>query len=88
MVLKKYLSLKNLNNSFMGTISSYGLVLMILALLHDLTRADSKFEKEFFEFNLGRALIHFFQVYGESFQTQYYLINAENEFSEASEGLG
>ena len=69
MVLKKYLSLKNLNNSFMGTISSYGFVLMILALLQDFTRGDPKFEKEYFEFNLGRALIHFFQVFGESFQT-------------------
>lgn len=37
-VLKKYLSLKNLNNSFMGTVSSYGLVLMILALLEDMKR--------------------------------------------------
>jgi DNA polymerase sigma len=39
-VLKKYFSLKNLNNSFMGTGSSYGLVLMILALIDDIRRTE------------------------------------------------
>ena len=36
-ILKKYLALKSLNSAFQGTLSSYGLVLMILALLKDLT---------------------------------------------------
>jgi DNA polymerase sigma len=69
-VLKKYLSLKNLNNSFMGTVSSYGLVLMILALIDDLRRTEPQLERstaEFFEYSLGKALACFFLVFGECF---------------------
>jgi DNA polymerase sigma len=69
-VLKKYLSLKNLNNSFMGTVSSYGLVLMILALLEDMKRSEPSLNLEqvvgeLAEFNLGKAIANFFFVYGE-----------------------
>lgn len=39
-VLKKYLQLKNLNSPFQGTVSSYGLVMMILALLNDLQKVN------------------------------------------------
>ena len=35
-ILKKYLALKSLNSAFQGTLSSYGLVLMILAVLKDI----------------------------------------------------
>jgi DNA polymerase sigma len=45
-VLKKYLSLKNLNNSFMGTISSYGLVLMLIALLEDMKKSEPALERQ------------------------------------------
>jgi DNA polymerase sigma len=44
-VLKKYLSLKNLNNSFMGTVSSYGLVLLILALIEDMKKSEPQLER-------------------------------------------
>lgn len=47
----------------MGTISSYGLVLMILALLKDMSIAEPNLEKkvaENFELHLGIALTHFF----------------------------
>lgn len=37
-VLKKYLTLKNLNSPFQGTMSSYGLVLLVLTLLKDMSR--------------------------------------------------
>ena len=66
----QYLSLKNMNNSFMGTISSYGLVLMILALLQDMIRTEPNLEKmtaDYFYYNIGKTLTHFFEVYGESF---------------------
>jgi len=36
-ILKKYLALKCLNSPFQGTMSSYGLVLMLLALLKDMS---------------------------------------------------
>lgn len=91
MVLKKYLSLKNLNNSFMGTVSSYGLVLLILALIEDMKKSEPQLERgqaEFFEFHLGKALASFFYIFGECFQTQICKINDQNEFTETDDMIG
>ena len=70
-VLKKYLALKNLNSPFQGTMSSYGLVLMIIAILKDMGRPQPGFEQRGpnFEKYLGKAFIHFLAVYGEQFST-------------------
>ena len=44
LVFKKYLALKGLNSAFQGTLSSYGLVLMLLAVLKDLSLHNSSLE--------------------------------------------
>ena len=83
-VLKKYLALKNLNSPFQGTMSSYGLVLMILAILKDMGKSFRNFEVpgQLFEKHLGRAFIHFLAVYGEQFSTQYQTIDEHSDFIE------
>ena len=84
-VLKKYLALKNLNSPFQGTMSSYGLVLMIIALLKDMGKTFANLEQQEgrnFRINLGRALTHFLAVYGDQFQTQYFCIDDQCEFVE------
>lgn len=89
-VLKKYLSMRNLNNSFMGTVSSYGLVLMIIALLEDMKQQDPALERvtgELLEINLGKALTNFFYVYS-SFDTQNCMINQKNEFTQPEDTIG
>ena len=69
--MKKYLALKNLNSPFQGSMSSYALVLMIIALLRDMAKASVNLEREGPQFagNLGRAFTHFLAVYGEQFST-------------------
>ncbi len=74
----------------MGTVSSYGLVLMILALIDDMRRTEPQLERgtsDFFEFSLGKALACFFLVYGESFQTQFCMVNGKNEFAETDDTI-
>ena len=67
LTLKKYLGLKNLNSPFQGTMSSYGLVLLVLALLKDLGVFYPSFERaQNYVMWLGRAFTHFFSVYGDS----------------------
>ena len=86
-ILKKYLALKSLNSAFQGTLSSYGLVLMLLALLKDL--ALSKFNLESapvgslnYNVNLGKTFAHFLLVYGEQYSTQHFCIDENSEFAE------
>ena len=88
-VLKKYLALKNLNSPFQGTMSSYALVLMIIALLRDMGKAWVHLERDGpqFEGNLGRAFTHFLAVYGEQFSTQHFGIDERCEFVE-SQNMG
>ena len=92
-ILKKYLALKNLNSPFQGTMSSYGIVLMILALLKDMGKAYPNLELQkdaLFAISLGRAFTHFLTVYGEQFSTQYFCIDEHCEFVEnhnSSSGL-
>lgn len=68
--LKKYLTIKNMNSPFQGTMSSYGLVLLVLALLKDMARMNPPLE--YFPpqmpqslMSLGRVFTHFFSVYGD-----------------------
>lgn len=86
-ILKKYLALKSLNSAFQGTLSSYGLVLMLLALLKDLALAN--FNLEFapvgshqYKVNLGKTFAHFLYVYGEQYSTQHFMIDENSEFAE------
>jgi len=49
--------------------SSYGLVLLVLALLKDMSRRFPLFEKHkspVVEMCIGRAFTHFFMVYGDT----------------------
>ncbi len=67
LTLKKYLGHKNLNSPFQGTMSSYALVLLVLALLKDMNCVYPRFE--FYAPNnmwLGRAFTHFLSVFGDS----------------------
>ena len=67
-VFKKYFALKNLNSPFQGTLSSYGMVLMLLALIKDLKRSEHDLERgqdSVFESQLGKTFCHFLTVYGE-----------------------
>ena len=91
-ILKKYLALKSLNSAFQGTLSSYGLVLMLLALLKDL--ALSKFNLESspvgslnYNVNLGKTFAHFLLVYGEQYSTQHFCIDENSEFAENQSNL-
>mmetsp|Transcript_33104 Transcript_33104/g.43597 ORF Transcript_33104/g.43597 Transcript_33104/m.43597 type:complete len:112 (+) Transcript_33104:1280-1615(+) len=73
-ILKKYLSLKSLNSAFSGTLSSYGIVLMLLALLKDLsvynaTLESSAPDSKLFLLNLGKTFSHFLQVFGTEYST-------------------
>ena len=82
--------MRNLNNSFMGTVSSYGLVLMIIALLEDMKQQDPALERvtgELLEINLGKALTNFFFVYS-CFDTQNCMINHKNEFTQPEDTIG
>ena len=64
--------------------SSYGLVLMIIAILKDMGKSFRNFEVpgQLFEKHLGRAFIHFLAVYGEQFSTQYQTIDEHSDFIE------
>ena len=74
--LKKYFSLKNLNSPFQGSVSSYGLVLIVLALLNDLNKTGMIYEQ-----HLGRTFAQFFMVFGdrELFNEQV-MINSKSDF--------
>ena len=70
-ILKKYLALKSLNQAYQGTLSSYGLVLMLLALLKDSKLQDPNLEaypagSHSFKVNLGKTFAHFLTVFGEA----------------------
>ena len=67
--------------------SSYGLVLMIIALLRDMGKAFMNLERDGPQFagNLGRAFTHFLAVYGDpenGFSTQHLAIDEHCEFVE------
>lgn len=66
--LKKYLTLKGLNSPFQGSVSSYGLVLMVLALIKDLKKVvyTLEFQNEQTPINLGRVFTQFLLVYGNA----------------------
>ena len=86
-ILKKYLALKSLNSAFQGTLSSYGLVLMLLALLKDFKRHDPSLEaypagSHHFKVNLGRTFAHFLMVYGEQYSTQHFCIDENSDYVE------
>ena len=72
--LKKYLSLKSLNSAFSGTLSSYGLVLMLLALIKDFSvynpsLESSALDPKLFVINLGKTFSHFLQVFGQDYSS-------------------
>ena len=84
-ILKKYLSLKGLNSAFQGTLSSYGLVLMLLAVLKDKTLQNPGLESvppdsQLFKQYLGSTFAHFLQVFGDHFSTQHFVIDENSEF--------
>jgi len=91
-ILKKYLALKSLNSPFQGTMSSYGLVLMLLALLKDLTVFNPALEtfpvgSQLFMVNLGKTFAHFLLVFGEQYSTQHFCIDENSEFSENQQNI-
>jgi len=73
------MAVKDLNSPFQGTMSSYGLVLMIIAVLNDLSKVIDNLESND-QVNLGRAFIHFFNIYGEQFSQLTHGINEHNQF--------
>lgn len=86
-ILKKYLALKCLNSPFQGTMSSYGLVLMLLALLKDMSvfnpgQETAAFGSQLFMINLGKAFAHFLLVFGEQFSVQHFSIDENSNFVE------
>lgn len=60
LVLKKFLSQRELNEVYTGGISSYGLMLMVISFLQLHPRGDGYME----QVNLGVLLIEFFELYG------------------------
>jgi len=68
-VLKKFIVLNGYNSPFQGTLSSYSLVLMIIAMLKDLRKKHGPgFETSQpgnVHLNLGKAFTTFLTLYGE-----------------------
>ena len=60
LVLKKFLSQRELNEVYTGGVSSYGLMLMVISFLQLHPRGDGFLE----QVNLGVLLIEFFELYG------------------------
>ncbi len=67
-VLKKFLAVHDLNAPFQGGLSSYGVILMIVAFL----RQNDDLE-------LGEALAYFLEYYGKIFNTGCFFIDKHIE---------
>ncbi|KFM69393.1 DNA polymerase sigma, partial [Stegodyphus mimosarum] len=70
LVLKQFLLQRDLNEVFMGGISSYSLILLTISFLQHL--------KNFSENNLGSLLIMFFELYGRHFNYRNTGISIKN----------
>jgi non-canonical poly(A) RNA polymerase PAPD5/7 len=66
-VLKRYLQVKKLNSSFNGGLSSFSLLLLIVAYL--------KYPKVKTKPNLGRILIEFLELYGKFYNYSQSIID-------------
>jgi non-canonical poly(A) RNA polymerase PAPD5/7 len=66
-VLKRYLQIKKLNSSFNGGLSSFSLLLLIVAYL--------KYPKVKGKTNLGRILIEFLELYGKFYNYSQSIID-------------
>ncbi len=66
-VLKRYLQIKKLNSSFNGGLSSFSLLLLIVAYL--------KYPKVKAKTNLGRILIEFLELYGKFYNYSQSIID-------------
>jgi len=67
--------------------SSYGLVLMLLALLKDMSVFNPNLEavpagSQLFMVNLGKTFAHFLLVFGEQFSVQHFSIDENSNFAE------
>ncbi|VDD92551.1 unnamed protein product [Enterobius vermicularis] len=65
-ILKQFLVERNLNQTFTGGLSSYGLVLLIINFLQIGSSEDYR-KKTMKEVNMGLVLLKFFQFYGQDF---------------------
>ena len=63
LVLKQMLKVNGLNNPYKGGLSSYGLLLMIVAFIQ--FRNLNQIQKQPKEINLGHNLLDFLHYYGE-----------------------
>jgi len=76
LVLKKFLAFIDLNTPFLGGLSSYGLILLLKALIN--TRTPYLFEPyKSDNISLSRTFAHFLYYYGHIFDT-YSLMVDEN----------
>lgn len=69
-VFKRYLNLNRLNSSFNGGLSSYSLLLMIIAYV--------RYPKTSSVTNLGTMIIGFFEFYGKYFNFNQFVIDVAN----------
>lgn len=74
LVFKKFLALKDLNSPFLGGLSSYGLILLIISLI------NGNFQEHLTnsgEPSLGRTFFHFLFFYGKIFQPNSLMITED-----------
>ena len=73
-ILKKFLAVHDLNSPFLGGLSSYGLVILIIAFFnYDFPQTYSHQYSEMP--NLGRSLAHFLYYYSKCFDPALFYIN-------------
>lgn len=72
-MLKKFLALKDLNSPFHGGLSSYGVILLIIAFLNE--DQQMIYNPTDGMLSAGRALTQFLYFYGKVFDTMTMIIN-------------